>query len=241
MGKIHAQEIIESFSPFWWQCMITVTIVIVVIVRLPLHWKSIKRRNYDYLIACILIINTIAENIYNYQTGFWNLQQSLPVHLCSITNILCIILLFNYKQWIAELVFYWGLAGGIHSLLTPEFTAGMEGYNFYSYFISHGGLILVVAYIIIHYEFIPRPKSWLWTLGYTQIVVIGVWIINYLVNANYMFLSQKPIVNNPFIIGEWPYYIIILEAVALFHFVIFYLPFYLFQKRKLASNNQSNN
>jgi hypothetical integral membrane protein (TIGR02206 family) len=143
-------------------------------------------------------------------------------------------LLINYKQWIAELVYYWGLAGGIQSLLTPEFTIGMGGYNFYSYFINHGGLILVVAYMIVHFEFVPRPKSWLWTLGYTQLLAIGVGIVNYFVHANYMYLSKKPQVKNPFLIGEWPYYIIILEAVALLHFFVFYLPFYWSNKKKNA-------
>lgn len=229
---MHVPEFIAPFSPFWWECILAVTVIIIIVVRLPLHWKNLKRRNYDLFIACILLLNTVAENWYNYSIGYWNLQQNLPIHLCSITNILCIVLLFNYKQWMAELVYYWGLAGGIQSLLTPEFTIGMGGYNFYSYFINHGGLILVVAYMIVHYEFRPRPKSWLWTLGYMQIVVVVVGIINHFVHSNYMYLSHKPEVENPFVIGEWPYYILILEFVALLHFIVFYLPFYYLNKRK---------
>jgi len=38
-------------------------------------------------------------------------------------------------------------------------------------------------------------------------------------------------VNNPFIIGEWPWYILILEAVGLLHFLIVYLPFGLKYKK----------
>jgi hypothetical integral membrane protein (TIGR02206 family) len=233
MGKFHPPAFITPFSSFWWECMIVVVFIIVLIVRLPLHWKQLKHRNYDIFIALVLLLNTLGENWYNYSHGYWNLQQSLPVHLCSITNILCIIILINYKQWMAELIYYWGLAGGIHSLLTPEFTVGMEGYNFYGYFINHGGLLLVVAYMVVHYNFTPRPKSWLYVLGYTQIVVVFVSIINYLVGANYMYLSHKPEVENPFVIGDWPYYILVLEAVALLHFWIFYLPFA--KKNKLSA------
>lgn len=241
MVKMHAHEFIAPFSMFWWECILSVAFIIFVIVRIPLHWKDLKRRNYDLFIASILLLNNIFEHWYNYSIGYWNVQQNLPVHLCSVTNILCIILLFNYKQWIAELVYYWGLAGGIQSLLTPEFTIGMGGYNFYSYFINHGGLILVVVYMIIHFKFTPRPKSWLWSLGYMQILAIGVGVVNYLANANYMYLSKRPEVNNPFIIGDWPYYILILEAVALLHFFVFYLPFYWSNKRKkvLAKSNNA--
>jgi hypothetical integral membrane protein (TIGR02206 family) len=110
----------------------------------------------------------------------------------------------------------------------------MGGFNFYSYFITHGGLILVVVYMIVHFEFTPRPKSWFWALGYTQLLAMAVGLLNYFVNANYMYLSHKPEVENPFVIGDWPYYILILEAVALLHFIVFYLPFYWSQKRKMA-------
>jgi hypothetical integral membrane protein (TIGR02206 family) len=233
MGTNNVNEILESFSPLWWKCILTIVLSIVVLVRIPLHWKSLKRRNYDIFLALILLINILVENLYNYKTGQWTLQQNLPAHLCSITNILCIILLFNYKQWIAEVIFYWGLAGGIYALLTPQFITGTNGYNFFSYFIGHGGLLLVISYIIIHHKFRPRPKSWLWALGYSEIVAIIVWMVDYAVNANYMFLTKKPVVKNPFLIGEWPYYIIVVQLVALIHFWIFYLPFAKSNKRKL--------
>ncbi|TRZ83385.1 MAG: TIGR02206 family membrane protein [Sediminibacterium sp.] len=225
MGKIHPVAFIETFSLFWWQCIIIVILIITIIVRIPLHFKKIKPKTYGNFIALFFAISYIIENYYVYSTGYWNLQQSLPFHLCSISYFLCIVTLINYRQWLAECLYYWGLAGGIHALLTPEFTVGMEGYNFYAYFIDHGGLLLVIIYMIVHFKFVPRPKSWLWVLGYTQLVAIGVGIINYTVGANYMYLSAKPAVSNPFVIGEWPYYILVLEAVALVHFFVFYLPF----------------
>jgi uncharacterized membrane protein YwaF len=62
-------------------------------------------------------------------------------------------------------------------------------------------------------------------LGYTQLLAIGVGVVNYLVDANYMYLNKRPEVDNPFLIGDWPYYILVLEGVALLHFWVFYLPF----------------
>jgi len=226
MGKFQSPAFIEPFSPYWWECMLVVTLIIVLVVRLPLHFKKLQHKNYAVFLAIFFMISFIIENYYNLIHGFWNIQQHLPVHLCSISYFMCVALLLNYKQWLAECLYYWGLAGGIHAMLTPEFTVGMEGYNFYAYFIDHGGLLLVIAYMIVHLNFRPRPRSWIWVLGYTQLVAIGVSVINYSVGANYMYLSAKPAVNNPFVIGEWPYYIIILEAVAVLHFLAFYWPFH---------------
>ncbi|MCX6331054.1 MAG: TIGR02206 family membrane protein [Bacteroidetes bacterium] len=225
MGKIHPAAFIEPFSPFWWECIVMIILIITIVVRVPLHFKKVNVKTYATFIALFFSINFLFENFYNYQEGYWNVKQNLPAHLCSISYFMCIALLLNYKQWLAECVYYWGLAGGIHSLLTPEFTLGMDGYNFYAYFIDHAGMLLVIAYMILHLDFRPRPKSWIWIFGYTQIVAVGVGLVNYAVGANYMFLSAKPEVNNPLVIGEWPYYLIVLELVGLLHFWLFYLPF----------------
>ena len=45
MGKVHAPEFITPFSPFWWGCILIVGLISFVIVRIPLHWKNLKRRN----------------------------------------------------------------------------------------------------------------------------------------------------------------------------------------------------
>lgn len=235
MGKMHPEAFIVPFTTLWWECIVMVILIITIVVRIPFHFKKIKPKTYATFIALFFSLNFIVANYYNYQQGYWNLQQNLPVHLCSISYFMCIALLLNYKQWLAECVYYWGLAGGIHSILTPEFTVGMDGYNFYAYFIDHAGMLLVIAYMIIHLNFRPRPRSWIWIFGYTQLVAIGVGIINYMVGANYMYLSQKPAANNPFVIGEWPYYIIVLELVALMHFWVFYLPFSKKNKQAVAN------
>ena len=143
--------------------------------------------------------------------------------------------LFNKNQLLGEFVYYWGLLGGIHALLTPEFNNGIKGYNFYSYFIEHAGLLLVVVYIIKHNGFVPRPKSWLVIFGYSQLVVLSVGILNYVIGTNYMFLRERPSANNPLIIGDWPFYLISFEIAAIVHFWLFYLPFARKNKRtKLA-------
>jgi uncharacterized membrane protein YwaF len=81
---------------------------------------------------------------------------------------------------------------------------------------------------------VPRPKSWLVIFGYSQLVVLSVGILNYAIDTNYMFLRERPTANNPFIIGDWPFYLISFEVAAITHFWLFYLPFA--RKRKIAKS-----
>jgi hypothetical integral membrane protein (TIGR02206 family) len=225
---------LATFSPLWWESILWIGASIFLLIQVPKYLKNIKIKQYDFFIAILLIANLCIEQLYNYYNGLWNIQQNIPAHLCSISTFLCIIYLFNKNQLLGEFVYYWGLLGGIHALLTPEFNNGIKGYNFYSYFIEHAGLLLVVLYIIIHNGFKPRPKSWLVIFGYSQLVVLSVGILNYAIDTNYMFLRARPAANNPFIIGDWPFYLISFEIAAIFHFWLFYLPFA--RKNKIANS-----
>jgi uncharacterized membrane protein YwaF len=60
---------------------------------------------------------------------------------------------------------------------------------------------------------------------YTQLVALFVGLVNYAVGANYMYLAEKPAVYNPFIIGNWPWYILGLEVAVLLHFYVIYILF----------------
>ena len=52
-----------------------------------------------------------------------------------------------------------------------------------------------------------------------------------------MYLAEKPMVDNPFLIGEWPWYIVGLELVLILHIAIIYLPFALKNRFSLEKNN----
>lgn len=212
----------NSFTEQWWLCMITVVTVILVIIQLPTYFNWAKSKYYRWTIAFIMISNLLIENAYGYEIGQWRFQDNLPLHLCGISGMMGIILMFRFNANIAQIFFYWALTGGVHSLLTPEFDLGVDGYFFYAYFISHGSLLLVCFYIFKHHDFIPTKRSWIKSFWALQILALTIGIFNWLSGSNYMYLSAPPIVDNPLIVGKWPWYILIFEALAIIHFWGFY-------------------
>ena len=50
-----------------------------------------------------------------------------------------------------------------------------------------------------------------------------------------MYLCQKPIVDNPLIVGDWPYYILFVNLIALVNFWLLYQPIKLFKKYRKAN------
>lgn len=50
--------------------------------------------------------------------------------------------------------------------------------------------------------------------------MIPVGLINFWLDANYMYLSEKPLAENPFVMGDWPWYILGFELAALLHYYL---------------------
>jgi hypothetical integral membrane protein (TIGR02206 family) len=220
--------VMEPLTPLWWICIGTVLGIITLLVSLP-YWVSWARHKYySRTIALFLILNLLVENGYAIWLGSWSVKNNLPLHLCGISNIIGMILLYRFHGALAQVFFYFGLTGGIHSMLTPEFDLGDQGFFFYSYFITHGSLLLVCTYMIVHYGFRPEKNSWLKTFVVIQFMALLVGLFNWSTGANYMFLSSPPIVDNPLIVGNWPWYILVFEALAFAHFFVFYKLFRLF-------------
>jgi len=129
------------------------------------------------------------------------------------------------------MMLYIGMPGGLHSLLTPELNHGGGFLNTFDFFLGHGGLVLAPFYALFVLNMRPRSNGWYISFIRLQGIVIVVFILNYLIESNYMYLSHPPLANNPLIpsddltIGQWPYYILIFEMAILAHAFIINMPF----------------
>ena len=225
-------ETIEVFSPVWWASNI---ISIFFISSILIYGKKVssKSEKLAKIIGLILIFRTVFIHFYWIHLDIWSIQSSLPLQLCGLSGILSGIVLLWRNQLAYECLYYWGIAGAFHSFFTPEFTTGSQGFLFYDYFISHGGIILSAIYLTWVIGMKPRKGSWWKIFLWSQFLLPIIGFINYQLDSNYMYLCTKPIVDNPFLIGDWPYYLFGVEIAALFHFIIIYLPFmYLYHNKK---------
>ena len=210
---------------FFWNTLTLFFILFVVIV--PRNQSDKFKSNYTTFFALLMTFEYIFIQSYFVYKGIWTPQDSLPFHLCRLMLFNTIILLFSRNQIAFELLLFIGMVGGLHSLMTPELTHGSDLVLLIDYFLVHGGLVAAPLYCLFVLGMRPRKMAWLKSFFYLQFFVVVVAIIDYLLGANYMYLAVKPEVNNPFLIGDWPYYIIGLELATLLHAFLVYIPFYL--------------
>jgi len=218
----HSNEIVAPLSLLWWKglvsCFVVISLVIISSRNKSIKFKQITSTYFAYL-AIIIYVTT---NIFAIIIGKWTIQDFLPLHLCNISYFICILVLLNKKQWMYEWTLLLALPSALNALITPELIWGSSNWHIFEYYFMHGSLILVPLYLMFVMNYKLRILSWWKTFLRAQIVFVFVFSLNLILDTNYMFLLSKPSVNNPLIIGEWPFYILVVQLIGFIHIFIVY-------------------
>src|SRR5256884_2033887 len=81
---------------------------------------------------------------------------SLPLQLCDVAIFIAAAALWTRRQLVVEVTYFWGLAGTIQALLTPDLPQHFPSYPYFQYYIPHGGLIAPALILVIGLRFQPR-------------------------------------------------------------------------------------
>ena len=186
--------------------------------RIGIHNKS---RLFLIVLSFIIISLDLSEDLLRLITGYYSIKKDLPLQLCSIGIYIASFTLITKYQTPFELIFYWGLVGASQAILTPDGDLfEIKIFFFYSQ-VYHAVLIFSVLWLMVKHDmrmpFNAIPKM----VIITNIVVIIISIINYLLDSNYVFLRVKPNSVSPFLMGNWPVYIIMVQVYSVVLLALF--------------------
>ena len=222
--------VIEFLSSEWIRNTSFTVLIILLYLLFGKFLKTNDKLKFAKIISIILIITTITGHSRNIINGYWNISENLPLQLCGISNLIgCFILFIPKNKTLFEFFYYAGIIGAIQAFLTPQIN-NFDGtnYEYVEYYISHGGILLLPIYMFNNLGYKLREFSWLKVLIYLNILLIFIMPLNFKINSNYMYLAYPPNVDNPLIIGEWPYYVMYWEIII----VIFTYTLYVISTRK---------
>ena len=176
-----------------------------------------KKKYVTYVLGSILILTNIIGPLRYLILDRWTIQENLPLHLCGISGLICCVFPFiKHKNKLFDFVYYTGVIGGFMALWTPQMNAYDNSfYAYFAYYLNHVCIMTLPLYMIRHTEIKLSKYSWLKTFLYLNILMSVIMPINFTIGSNYMYLATPPAVNNPLIIGEWPYYLVWFELFVL--------------------------
>ena len=187
--------------------------------------------------ALILVISIIGveivDDIYRvFDSRGWFISSDLPLHMCGFSVFATSWALITKDQRAFELSYFWGFGGALQAILTPDPTSIENHFYLFSFMVSHGLIILNVLYLIFVYKMILTKGALLRTIITTNILLVGIAIINWILDANYFYLFEPPPVENPLIMArEFPLYFVNMEVVAIIVLYIISIPMLIYRKK----------
>jgi len=188
-----------------------------------------------WLLAGILLVNETIHWGYRLNAVGWSrfVQDHLPLHVCGLTILLTAATLIFRRQGIYETAYFWGLVGSTNAVITPgDLEAGFPDYRFFQYFIAHSGIVAGVLYATLGLKMRPTLGGLFRAFLALNALAVTLGILNYLLGSNYMFLCRPPAgTESPFFFAGWPWYIPIIDLVALAMFFVVLSPFLVARRR----------
>ena len=192
-------------------------------------------------IALAMWLNELAYQSYWMAVGGWSQSVSLMIQMCGLSIVFLPVCLFMKdgprRTWLADVLYFWGIAGAAQAILTPDIGAsGFPSYRYFSFFISHGLIIAAVVALFASGAARITKRSLARCLIVSNLVLIPDYAIDRLlalippyIPGNYFALGYPPPTGSPIdlmvsIFGPSPRYIVGLELMGIVVFLVLWLP-----------------
>lgn len=180
------------------------------------------------VLGAVVSLTVIVFHVHKIVIGNYNFNTDLPLFLCTFMALTIPFFTETRSNFLYEVLVFWIIGGTLQAVVTPDIPNGFPSIDFFRYWIVHLGLLIIIFYATFVLNKRPTFKSVFKSFFTLQVFFVFSLIINYLLGANYSYLNRKPNVSSVLdYLGEWPYYILIVEAFLIPYFLLIYLPFYL--------------
>jgi hypothetical integral membrane protein (TIGR02206 family) len=197
----------------------------------PGAWTTTAAR----ALAVLLVGAEVGWWIYLAMTGARgpDLATALPFQLCDAAIFIAALALLLRTQLLVEVTYFWGLAGTIQALITPDLPQHFPSFPFFQYYVAHGGIVTAALFLVFGLGHWPRRDALLRVLAITIAYALVIGAIDAATGANYLYLRSKPAGASLLdLLGPWPWYIALAAVIAIALLLILDAPFRLFRRRR---------
>jgi hypothetical integral membrane protein (TIGR02206 family) len=177
--------------------------------------------------AVVFLVATLARDE-------WSVRRSLPLALCDVALVVAAAACWwPQRQLAVELTYFWGLAGTLQAVVTPDLGASFPELDFFMFVTGHLGIVTAAVFLVVGLRRRPRRGAVLRVFAITLAYTACVGIFNWLTDANYMYLARPPRRTSLIsVLGPWPWYIATGTAVAALLMVLLDAPFWRDRRRQ---------
>ena len=222
---------VVSATAYWTSVVLVLAICVglcVVALRRPGPWTGAVVRVIGLGLAADALTYTVAE----VRQGAWSASTSLPLALCNVAVLVAAVACWWPVPVLVELTWFWGMAGTLQGLLTPDLDVGFPHLVFFEYVVGHAGIVVAALFLVVGLRNWPKPGA-VWRVLAISVAWTAVGgVADALTGGDFMFLRRRPgewtLLS---VLGPWPWYLAGATAMALVLFGLLYAPFWLARRR----------
>ena len=213
--------------PAYWSTVALGAVACVVLCTMARRWPGPWRVTTARVLALLLGADAVSYSVGLAVQGTWSPKTSLPLALCDVGVLVAAAACWWRRVLLVELTYFWGLAGTLQAVITPDLNVGFPHLVFFQYLVGHVGIVVAALFLVLGMRIQPRPwaviRIFSITLGYTAFVGA----VDAATGANYMFLRSPPAEWTLLrVLGPWPWYIPSAAGVALVLLLALDAPFW---------------
>jgi hypothetical integral membrane protein (TIGR02206 family) len=197
-----------------------IAVLVIAARRSPGPWLKV--------LAGVLVVDEVSWWLYLLMGGVPGnrLAQSLPLQLCDVAIFVAAAALWTRNRLLVEVTWFWGLAGTLQALLTPDLPQHFPSYPYFQYYIAHGGVVGAALLLVVGMRLHPRPWSVVKVAGISLAYAAFVGLVDAITASDYMYLRSKPQSATLLdVLGPWPVYILSATAIGFVLFAVLDAPF----------------
>lgn len=162
----------------------------------------------------------------------WTPATGLPLELCDVTAVVGAFALWWRRPILVEVLWFWGIGGGVMALLSPELPGAFPSWLFFQYYVVHGGIVVAPLLLSIGLRVWPRPGAVWWVAAVTLGYALCMALVNIVTGGNYLWMRHPPSTASLLdVLGPWPWYLLSVAAVGFVFLLLLQAPFTIARRR----------
>ena len=172
---------------FIWLALITIGTILLLFFYRKCDCR--RKRQLEYSIAFSLAVWMVVRALYIAVVGADFLYE-LPLHLCSMAGILCMLHCIMKWQWLGQVLYTLCLPGAVAALLFPDWSF-YPAIHFITIeaFLFHMGIVVYVGFQLCSRSIVPSLCRIWQVLLFLVIVVVPIYFFDKAFQVNYLFVN----------------------------------------------------
>lgn len=213
--------------------IIIISVFFFIIILRSKKYSTDTKYKIAFMISLIPLVAVIGRMLFTFKEGIFTIQEELPLHLCRlIALILPVFIWHRNAKWI-NVLYFLIIVGTLQAVITADLQYTIPHYSYFIYWIFHVSLVWIPIFIVWRLGITPSKKDMLRAFLVGNIYMVFTLMINFSIGSNYFYTRQKPPGGSLLdFFGPWPWYILVVEGLAVVLFILAYLPFHKKENRQ---------